>query len=135
MDLLHTGRFNGSCLVARKRLRAAGSRIHEQGFDVSGFGEQKTPGRSRQACKRFIYTENLVAAAVPVRRSLHYEAPRDGTSERQPFRTALYLIETVSGQIHDVDGRFSLRAIGHLLLNLSPTRSRGLTAAPIAKRW
>ncbi|GEO19194.1 hypothetical protein MAE02_68900 [Microvirga aerophila] len=61
MDLLHSGRFGGFCLVSSDSdfTRLAG-RIREQGVDVFGFGEQKTPESFRQACCRFIYTENLL---------------------------------------------------------------------------
>ncbi|MBX9460352.1 MAG: NYN domain-containing protein [Brevundimonas sp.] len=40
------------------------SRIREEGVDVYGFGERKTPESFRQACTRFIYTENLTGRAV-----------------------------------------------------------------------
>ncbi|MBL0407695.1 NYN domain-containing protein [Microvirga aerilata] len=55
MDLLHRGRFEGFCLVSSDSdfTRLAG-RIREQGVDVFGFGEQKTPESFRQACRRFI---------------------------------------------------------------------------------
>lgn len=61
MDLLHTGRFDGICLVSSDSdFTRLASRIREQGVDVYGFGEQKTPEAFRQACRRFIYTENLL---------------------------------------------------------------------------
>jgi hypothetical protein len=61
MDLLHTGRFDGFCLVSSDSdFTRLASRIREQGVDVFGFGEQKTPESFRQACQRFIYTENLL---------------------------------------------------------------------------
>lgn len=61
MDLLHSGRFDGFCLVSSDSdFTALAARIREQGIDVYGFGEQKTPESFRQACRRFIYTENLL---------------------------------------------------------------------------
>jgi len=61
MDLLHSGRFDGFCLVSSDSdFTRLASRIREQGIDVFGFGEQKTPESFRQACRRFIYTENLL---------------------------------------------------------------------------
>src|SRR4051812_35429203 len=61
MDLLHSGRFDGFCLVSSDSdFTRLASRLREQGADVYGFGEQKTPESFRQACRRFIYTENLV---------------------------------------------------------------------------
>ena len=66
MDLLHSGRFDGFCLVSSDAdFTRLAARIREEGVDVYGFGEQKTPESFRQACTRFIYTENLIAP-VPV---------------------------------------------------------------------
>ncbi|MBW8303158.1 MAG: NYN domain-containing protein [Brevundimonas sp.] len=60
MDLLHSGRFEGFCLVSSDAdFTRLASRIREEGVDVYGFGERKTPESFRQACTRFIYTENL----------------------------------------------------------------------------
>ena len=65
MDLLHTGRFDGFCLVSSDSdFTRLASRIREQGINVYGFGEQKTPESFRQACHRFVYTENLLPGAV-----------------------------------------------------------------------
>ena len=61
MDLLHSGRFQGFVLVSSDSdfTRLAG-RIREQGLDVFGIGERKTPEALIKACKRFIYIENLL---------------------------------------------------------------------------
>src|ERR1700738_4660951 len=64
MDLLHSGRFDGFCLVSSDSdFTRLAARIREQGVDVFGFGEQKTPESFRQACRRFVYTENLLPSA------------------------------------------------------------------------
>ena len=61
MDLLHSGRFDGFCLVSSDSdFTRLASRLREEGADVYGFGAQKTPESFRQACRRFIYTENLL---------------------------------------------------------------------------
>lgn len=63
MDLLHTGRFDGFVLVSSDSdFTRLASRIREQGLDVYGIGEKKTPDAFRQACKRFIFVENLTDA-------------------------------------------------------------------------
>ena len=68
MDLLHSGRFDGFCLVSSDSdFTRLAARIREQGVDVFGFGEQKTPESFRQACRRFVYTENLLTGARTVR--------------------------------------------------------------------
>src|SRR5215211_847348 len=65
MDLLHSGRFDGFCLVSSDiDFTRVAARIREQGVDVFGFGEQKTPESFRQACRRFVYTENLLSGAA-----------------------------------------------------------------------
>src|ERR671910_2509960 len=62
MDLLHSGRLDGFCLVSSDSdFTRLASRLREQGADVYGFGAQKTPESFKQACRRFIYTENLIA--------------------------------------------------------------------------
>ena len=44
MDLLHSGRLDGFCLVSSDSdFTRLASRLREQGADVFGFGEQKTP--------------------------------------------------------------------------------------------
>ena len=44
MDLLHSGRLDGFCLVSSDSdFTRLASRLREQGADVYGFGEQKTP--------------------------------------------------------------------------------------------
>jgi hypothetical protein len=44
MDLLHSGRFDGFCLVSSDSdFTRLAARIREQGVDVFGFGEQKRP--------------------------------------------------------------------------------------------
>jgi len=44
MELLHSGRFDGFCLVSSDSdFTRLAARIREQGVDVFGFGEQKTP--------------------------------------------------------------------------------------------
>ena len=61
MDLLHSGRFDGFCLVSSDSdFTRLASRLREQGADVYGFGARQTPESFRQACRRFIYTENLL---------------------------------------------------------------------------
>lgn len=65
MDLLHSGRLDGFCLVSSDSdFTRLAARIREQGIDVFGFGEQKTPESFRQACRRFIYIENLIPLVV-----------------------------------------------------------------------
>lgn len=64
MDMLHSGRFDGFVLVSSDSdFTRLASRIREQGLDVYGIGQQKTPDAFRRVCKRFIFLENLGGAA------------------------------------------------------------------------
>jgi len=118
MDLLHSGRFDGFCLVSSDSdFTALAARIREQGVDVYGFGEQKTPESFRQACRRFIYTENLLP-----------EAPVPGVPEKpdarpasaiQPPSEAVQLLRRAHAQLDDGDGWVALGRIGQRLPELS----------------
>ncbi|MBM1169662.1 NYN domain-containing protein [Microvirga arabica] len=115
MDLLHSGRFDGFCLVSSDSdfTRLAG-RIREQGVDVFGFGEQKTPESFRQACRRFIYTENLLQEA----RALGSDAGRTPKPLRPPS-AAVPLLKKVLSQIESEDGWISLGMLGHRLASIA----------------
>ncbi len=81
MDLLHSRRFDGFCLVSSDAdFTRLASRIREEGVDVYGFGERKTPESFRQACTRFIYTENL---SPPAAAAVGDEAPAAPTRSRR----------------------------------------------------
>jgi uncharacterized LabA/DUF88 family protein len=83
MDFLHSGLFDGFVLVSSDSdFTRLAARVREQGLDVYGIGEKKTPEAFRMACKRFIYVENLGAIVT--------EDPA-----RSPLRTAIMEITTL----------------------------------------
>jgi len=60
MDLLHSERVNGFCLVSSDSdFTRLATRIRESGLLVYGFGEKKTPQPFVAACDKFVYTEIL----------------------------------------------------------------------------
>jgi uncharacterized LabA/DUF88 family protein len=66
MDLLHSGRFDGFCLVSSDSdFTRLATRIRESGVVVYGFGEAKTPEAFVSACDKFIFTEILRSANEP----------------------------------------------------------------------
>jgi uncharacterized LabA/DUF88 family protein len=116
MDLLHSGRFDGFCLVSSDSdFTRLAARIREQGVDVFGFGAQKTPESFRQACRRFIYTENLLPDAPQPDRP----APNTAKS-LEPPSAAVPLINRAVAQMSDDDGWVSLRGVGQRIGNLAP---------------
>ncbi|PWI49835.1 Maebl [Rhizobium phaseoli] len=115
MDLLHSGRFDGFCLVSSDSdFTRLASRIREQGVDVFGFGEQKTPESFRQACRRFIYTENLIAPAV----TNGAEAAAAPVPLQEPAAAAA-IIKRVIAQMESEDGWVPLGLVGNQLANLA----------------
>lgn len=123
MDLLHSGRFDAFCLVSSDgdftRLAA---RIREQGLDVYGFGEQKTPASFRSACKRFIYTENLIGPSEAALFPSDNEG--DATLPHTPLKefpsAAVPLIQSALSQLEDANGWYFLGAVGARLAALMP---------------
>jgi hypothetical protein len=116
MDLLYSGRFDGFCLVSSDSdFTRLAARIREQGVDVFGFGAKKTPESFRQACRRFIYTENLLPEAPAPDRP----APTAATSLERAD-AAVPLLTRVIAQMSDEDGWVGLRGVGQRLSNLAP---------------
>jgi uncharacterized LabA/DUF88 family protein len=115
MDLLHSGRFDGFCLVSSDSdFTRLASRLREQGLDVYGFGEQKTPESFRQACRRFIYTENLLpeaAAATP--------AEALAAKALQPLNAAVSILSRAIEQMETEDGWIGLGTLGQRLATIA----------------
>lgn len=114
MDLLHSGRFDGFCLVSSDSdFTRLASRLREQGADVYGFGAQKTPESFRQACRRFIYTENLLPEAP----STGPDAPSKPTPLKPPS-AAIPVLNKALSQIETEDGWVMLGPVGQHISNL-----------------
>jgi uncharacterized LabA/DUF88 family protein len=114
MDLLHSGRFDGFCLVSSDSdFTRLAARIREHGIDVFGFGEQKTPESFRQACPRFVYTENLLGGTANI------QDAASGAKPLQPPDAAIPIIKKVITQMESEDGWVSLGEVGRRLANLA----------------
>lgn len=118
MDLLHSGRFDAFCLVSSDSdFTRLAARIREQGVDVYGFGEQKTPESFRQACRRFIYTENLLPEApAPDEPERPDQRPKSVT---RPPSLAVPLIRRAIAQLEGDDGWVALGGVGQRLAALA----------------
>ena len=139
MDLLHSGRFDGFCLVSSDSdFTRLAARIREQGLNVYGFGEQKTPAAFRQACKQFFYTETLLPPPAksptppkppePPKPAKVKKPATPGVRVIEPVGIALALLRTAVVQLADPDGWARLDTIGNYVLTLAPdfdTRSYG----------
>lgn len=120
MDLMHTGRFDGFVLVSSDSdFTRLASRIREQGLDVFGMGQQKTPEAFRKACKRFIFLENLEGVA---------EAKGRSGKETRNLLEVRDMIFKAMDSIEQEDDWYTLGQIGQFLTKSNPdfdTRSYG----------
>jgi hypothetical protein len=116
MDLLHSGRFDGFCLVSSDSdFTRLAARIREQGTDIYGFGEQKTPESFRHACLRFVYTENLLPEAPAADRD-----PAPGAKSLKPPSAAVPMLRKAIALLDDEDSWVGLSAVGSQLGKLAP---------------
>ena len=116
MDLLHSKRFDGFCLVSSDSdFTRLASRIREEGVTVYGFGERKTPESFVAACDKFIYTEILrpPVKASPRVRAAAKAPPPSRSAPVEMLRDAVEAKADDSGWAH-------LGQVGQVLLNRSP---------------
>lgn len=117
MDLLHSGRFDGFVLVSSDSdFTRLASRIREQGLDVYGIGQHKTPEAFRRACKRFIFVENLLAQDHPDPASGEARPAAEG---KQPASKAIPLILAAMKALGEEEW-YSLGLIGQTIVQANP---------------
>ena len=95
MDLLHTGRFDGFCIVSSDSdFTGLAMRIKEEGLKVYGFGERKTPKAFIKVCNKFTFIDllqNDKTSAVPEEKKTGLNT----TSQKESKRTtSVNLIDT-----------------------------------------
>ncbi|THD83543.1 NYN domain-containing protein [Aliigemmobacter aestuarii] len=129
MDILHGGKFDGFVLVSSDSdFTRLASRIREDGLEVIGIGEEKTPPSLRNVCNRFVFIENILRdvekpepATGPktTRRAEPAEAPRDG-AEKEPPSRVVPLARKAMNMI-DPDGEwYSLGQVGQFIQRENP---------------
>lgn len=133
MDLLYTRRFEGFCLVSSDSdFTRLAARLREEGLEVIGFGEQKTPQPFVKACDKFIYTELLRDDANESESSAAQQAetpePKPAAGNTLPAEVApaepsrpkvpVKLITKVIDDISDEDGWAHMAALGENLRKL-----------------
>lgn len=134
MDLLYTQRFDGFCIVSSDSdFTRLAARIREEGLEVIGFGEQKTPKPFVSACDKFIYTEllrddaaspenepNTPAASndTPISKAGTLTATAATPTAVTPQKIPVKLITKVIEDISDEDGWAAMAALGENLRKL-----------------
>ena len=125
MDILHTGRFDGFVLVSSDSdFTRLASRVREQGLDVYGIGQQKTPDAFRKACKRFIFLENLGAGAAEG----ETRQERATRGQARPMHEARDLILKAMDALDQDDDWYALGPLGQYITASNPdfdTRTYG----------
>jgi len=127
MDLMHSGRFDGFVLVSSDSdFTRLAQRLREEGLDVYGMGERKTPAAFRAACKRFILVENLVhdAESAPTdskkgETAAEADAPGD-QDESVPIDVVVERLTRVVDDLADEDGWSGLGGVGSQMVKLYP---------------
>ena len=116
MDLMHKGKLDGFCLVSSDSdFTRLAQRLREDGLPVYGFGERKTPEAFKNACNRFIYVENLVAAS-PDKASA---AAGAGSEKKESPKKAVSLIARAMEDSDD-DGWAHLGTVGSRIQGAVP---------------
>jgi hypothetical protein len=124
MDILHQGKFDGFVLVSSDSdFTRLASRIREEGLDVVGIGEAKTPESLRKVCNRFILIENITGEATPEAKPTTRAEPAakaEPAPVKRPETEAIPLIRKAMTSI-DPDGEwFSLGQIGQYMVRADP---------------
>ncbi|MBC7153216.1 MAG: NYN domain-containing protein [Rhodobacteraceae bacterium] len=115
MDLLHSGRFDGFVLISSDSdFTRLASRIREQGLDVYGIGQQKTPEAFRKACKRFIFVENILTET-----DVDPREPAAKPAKLTPS-SAVPLIKAAMKAIGGEDEWYSLGQLGQFISAANP---------------
>ncbi|MEM9426018.1 MAG: NYN domain-containing protein [Pseudomonadota bacterium] len=113
MDILHSGRFDGFVLVSSDSdFTSLANRVREQGLDVIGVGEAKTPESLRNVCNRFILLENIIDEAVP--------AAKGRAAGKQDPTKAIPLIVRAMEKINSDDDWYTLGQLGQYVTRDNP---------------
>jgi hypothetical protein len=128
MDILHAGKVDGFVLVSSDSdFTRLASRIREDGLQVIGVGEEKTPESLRKVCNRFIFLENISAPAEPVRPSEPTAKAAKDTAKsaepaphKHPPSKAIPMILAAMKKIGIEEDIYSLGQLGQVLTQLYP---------------
>ncbi len=130
MDILHGGKFDGFVLVSSDSdFTRLASRIREDGLEVIGIGEEKTPPALRNVCNRFVFIENILretaspdAASKPERTARRQDTPaaKPDKPAMMALTNAMPLVRKAMNTI-DPDGEwYSLGQLGQFIQRENP---------------
>lgn len=123
MDLLYSGNVTAFALMTSDSdFTPLVMRILENGMQVFGFGEKKTPAPFVHACSQFIYTENLQAQPEPAEEEKSTAKADTRKRNRKELRgdsELVRLLRTAVDQTSDDDGWAHLGSVGKYISNNS----------------
>lgn len=123
MDILHAGKVDGFVLVSSDSdFTRLASRIREDGLQVIGIGEAKTPESLRKVCNRFVLIENIVSGVeIPVTNEPKAgRAPEQPAPVKEPPSKAIPLIRDAMKKIDPDQDDYSLGLLGQVITQLHP---------------
>ena len=129
MDILHAGKVDGFVLVSSDSdFTRLASRIREDGLQVIGIGESKTPESLRKVCNRFVLIENIISGSDPVPEQKPGRAADPGKAEPAPIAQptkeapskAIPLIRDAMKKIDPDQDDYSLGQLGQVITQLHP---------------
>lgn len=123
MDILHAGKVDGFVLVSSDSdFTRLASRIREDGLQVIGVGEKKTPESLRNVCNRFLFLENIAAAPEPAPDAVPGTAApaKPAKAEKDPPSKAIPLVLAAMKKIGIEEDSYPLGQLGQVLTQLYP---------------
>jgi NYN domain/OST-HTH/LOTUS domain len=130
MDILHLGKVDGFVLVSSDSdFTRLASRIREDGLQVIGVGEEKTPESLRKVCNRFLFIENVAAtaeAAPPAEATPGSRQPAksartaDPVPPKSPPSMAIPMVLAAMKKIGIEEDAYPLGQLGQVLTQLYP---------------
>ena len=123
MDILHAGKVDGFVLVSSDSdFTRLASRIREDGLQVIGIGEAKTPESLRKVCNRFVLIENIVSGSdtAPQPKPGRAEpAPEPQPVKEAPIKAIPFILDAMKKIDPDQDD-YSLGHLGQAITQLHP---------------
>ena len=118
MDLLHSGKVNGFCIVSSDSdYTRLAVRIRDEGMFVMGIGRENTPESFRNACAVFVATEGFAPekGKAGKGKAAAQAAPKDGAREAEPDDSWVAVIrQAIQKGKKNADGGVYLSTLGSL---------------------
>lgn len=121
MDILHAGKVDGFVLVSSDSdFTRLASRIREDGLQVIGIGEAKTPESLRKVCNRFVLIENIVSGSgVAPKPGRAEPEPQPQPVKEAPIKAIPFILDAMKKIDPDQDD-YSLGHLGQAITQLHP---------------